>query len=304
MTTTAEPQQAPASEPTADLFGTVDDTARKVAQITDKPPSPMPLPAPAGNPVANPANASGSPAEPANPAQSGQPSPRLDPKEFAGLKDYKNRAFDPRLHRVKANGQPELTSEGKLKLLPPSKRGGIGDTVRNLFNLPKSDHELTAEQESTAAAQARSISVREQSEASARFWTKLYFAGGNTVFGTAFSNTRKAREDEIRTAILEYELETGEPIKISPKWALLGTLAFDISETVISEPECRERVDLIRDSVVIHSAKASVRRSWFGKALSFVGLGPKRQAVTAEPAKRETPERQTEIPSHLQAVPQ
>lgn len=293
--TATDPQAEPASEPQTAKFASIEETAAKIAEITKAPPSPMPIPGAA-------ASTPDSTAVESKPSEAA-PQSRLNPKEFEGLKDYKNRPFDPRLHKVKANGEPELTAEGKLKLLPPSKRGGIVDTVRQVFNRPKSDHELTAEQEETARAQARSISQIEEMEAGAEFYADSYFLLGNTVAGAGFSNTKEQRYAAIRQLFLNYEKKTGKAFDPPAGLALIVGVSMDFVSTVTSEPECRERLDVIKESVVSAGVKGAVRRSWLGKALSVFGIGRSRPAPQkTEPAKRETPERESEIPSHLQAV--
>lgn len=262
----AETENSPQSE-----FPSLEETQESLSKLAAKPPSPMPIP-----------NLTTKETESPQPeTESAFPAKSL--KEFEHLKDYKKRSFDPRLHRVKANGEPELTAEGKLKILPPSKRGVL-DSVKSFFSHPKSDHEISEEQEAKAHAQARSVAEFEEMEAGANFWTGLYFLFGNTILSSGFSSTKKDRESEIRGLFLNYEKQTGKTFDPPPGVALALGLSMDFATTIATVPECRERVDLYKNAVVSSTVQGVAKRSWLGrttgKVVSFFlgGRNPKEKA--------------------------
>lgn len=289
-TTTQTPPETKPQAPlaTAELFPSIEETRKKLEDLTEKAPSPMP--SAAAQPGGKPDTPADQPAAPA-----AQPE-KLDLRSFEGLKDYKGRAFDPRLHRVKANGRPDLNADGTLKILPPSKRGvvdQVSDRVKGFFNTPKSDHELTAEQEESAEAQARSISQQAQMEASAEFLKNGYFIGGELVAGPGFYTDYEKREAIIRGHFMVYEKATGKAFDPPPWLVLLVGLGADFKTTVSTVPECQDRLGSLGEKIVNSAVKGAVRKTFLGRfagrVLGFFGKGKKAEAKESEKSKPAEP---------------
>lgn len=234
--------------PSAESTPSVEESQGLLSGIVEAPPSPMPIPAAGEASVPSPA-----------------PS-RVDPERFSKYRDYKKRMFDPRLHKVKADGSPELTSEGKLKLLPPSRRGEqIARKIESLFVAPPSDHVLDAEEEAVAVAQADGAAMAEERENRAIASAELYFGIGAALFSTGFLRRKKERRPRIVSACEEYERRTGKAVDLPPGLAFAAVLMGDISEQVATEPECSERVGAIKGFIFKQAAKSAVKESWFGR---------------------------------------
>lgn len=257
MTPTTETPQATTETPPANDSGQahfpgIEETKREVAQIGAAPPSPMPLPVNMPSRVDAPAaDASASSAKP----------------KYKG-KDYKGREFDPRFHRVKADGSPDYNVDGTLKILPKSKQG-ISERVKSFFSIPPSDHERAAEDQAAGEAQARSIAEREELEASAEFLKEAYFFGGEMLAGAEFVNfDAKNREEKIRRHFMRYEEATGRSYE-PPAWAvLLIGLGLDFKRTVAAVPECQEHFEEIKSGVAEKAVSGFIGNSWIGKRFS------------------------------------
>lgn len=171
-------------------------------------------------------------------APAAQEAPKIDPKKYHHLTDYKGRAFDPTLHKVKFDGSPEVNCDGSLKIMRG--KGGLVDKIKG-FAFPKSDHEMEAETISQGNEQAAAIVESEQRRVSAENSAELYFATGSIVFGGGFLTDSKKRRPRIAAHIEAYEQATGKTFDLPPGIALAVGLFGDMRETIEREKECKEK---------------------------------------------------------------
>lgn len=250
-----EPQQATAEAPTASQneFPGIAETRQAAEKITDSPPSPMPLPINSG-------------ADPSTEAATAEKPAQESGRNYPG-KDYKKRPFDPRIHEVKEDGSPKYNADGTLRILPKSKQG-LADKVKGFFNMPPSDHEKKAIEDTAGEAQARSIAEREEMEASSHFLKEGYFILGETLAGPGFRTDQAERAPRIAAHFMAYEAATGRTFDPPPWLALAVGLGADFRSTVAKVPECRERLDELKSGIFERTVSGMVGKSWIGRTVS------------------------------------